>query len=172
MKRLLAIALHFSVLLAGPSLLSAKGKTVRIVIEGADLPKPIDIVDPKILANFNVWAGPGTNSTSPGFEANVPSFIVDWSQGPVTETSHVLQRYRVSFYVNFHDERVAYVVFYGYDPATGNGYVYLPGGSDQYYSLNVRTIFRGVEGNWFRAWSMWENVAGPLITKARGHAAL
>jgi len=173
MKRLLAITLHFSVLLAGPSLVFAKGKTVRIVIEGADLPKPIDIADPKILANFNVWTGPGTYSTSPGFDANAPSFIVDWSQGPVTEVPHALQRYRVSFYVSFHDERIAiaYVVFYGYDPATGSGYVYLPGRSDQYYSLNVRAIFRGVEGNWFRAWSTWENVAGPLITNAKSHAA-
>jgi hypothetical protein len=171
MKRPLAIALSISVLLVGPSLSFAKGKIVRIVIEGTSLPKPIEIVDPKVLANFNVWAGPGTNSTSPGFNANAPSFIVDWSQGPVAEVPQGLQKYRVSFYVNAQDERVAYVVVYGYDPATRNGYVYLPGRSDQYYELNVGTIFRGIEGKWFHAWSAWENVAEPIITKARVNAS-
>jgi hypothetical protein len=34
------------------------------------------------------------------------------------------------------------------------------------YGLNVRSIFRGVEGKWFRAWSAWERVARPLIEKA------
>jgi hypothetical protein len=57
--------------------LSAKGKTIRITIQGADLKSPIEITDPKILANFNVWTGPGTFSTQPGFNANAPSFIID-----------------------------------------------------------------------------------------------
>jgi hypothetical protein len=172
MKRLLVVTLNISVLLAGSSLLLAKGKTVKIVIEGADLPKPIDIADPKVLPNFNVWAGPGTSSTSPSFNANAPSFIIDWSQGPVTQVPQVLQKYRVSFYVNYqNDERIAYVVFYAYDPATRDGYVYLPGKSDQNYRLNVGTIFRGVEGNWFHAWSAWENIARPLITKARANSS-
>ena len=122
--------------------------------------------------------GVAINISHPGtfcivsINANAPSFIVDWSQGPVTDVPHALQKYRVSFYVSFQQERAAYVVFYGYDPVTGNGYVYLPGRSDQYYDLNVGTIFRGVEGNWFRAWSVWENMAKPLITKARRHAPI
>jgi len=54
-------------------------------------------------------------------------------------------------------------VFYEYDPATERGYVYLPGRKDEWYQLNVSTIFHGVEGKWFRAWSVWDNVARPLI---------
>ena len=161
MKTLHPLALSVSLLLVGPSLSLAKGKTVRIVIEGEDLAKPLDITDPKILANFNVWTGPGTSNP------NAPSFIIDWSQGPVTEIPNVTQKYRISFYVSSPNERLAYVVFYVDDPSTKQGYVYLPGRPDEYFWLNVGTIFRGVEGKWFHAWSVWENIAGPLINEAR-----
>ncbi len=47
------------------------------------------------------------------------------------------------------------------------GYVYLPGRKDEWYRLNVGTIFHGVEGKWFRAWSVWNNVARPLLAHAK-----
>ena len=42
------------------------------------------------------------------------------------------------------------------DPATGQGYVYLPGKSDEPYRLNTKAIYRGREGNWFRANAAWQ----------------
>jgi hypothetical protein len=124
MKKLRAVVLSVSLLSVGASPLNAKGETVRIVVEGADLPKPLDITDPKILVHFNVWAGPGTGSNSPGFNPNAPSFIIDWSQGPLAGIPRGLQRYRVSFYVNYENEKLAYVVFYASDPTTKHGYLY------------------------------------------------
>ena len=47
------------------------------------------------------------------------------------------------------------------------GYVYLPGKSEEWWRLNVTSILRRVEGKWFHAWSTWENIARPLIKKAR-----
>jgi hypothetical protein len=161
MKTRLAIALSISLLLVAPSRLAAKGKTVKIVVQGADLAKPIEISDPNILANFRVWTGPGTSSNE------AQGLIVDWSRGAIKELPERLLRYQVAFYVDGQNERVAYVVLYAFDPATSHGYVYIPGRSDKYFDLNVRSIFRGVEGNWFRAWTVWENIAVPLITKAR-----
>ena len=166
MKNLLAVVLSVSLLSFGAPPLSAKGETVRIVVEGADLPKPLDITDAKILANFNVWMGPGTSS-----KPNSPSFIVDWSQGPVRDIPKGLQLYRVSFYVNSEKEHLAYVVFFADDYSTKHGYVYLPGTSEPYYALNVGTVFRGVEGNWFHASTAWETTAEPLITKAKTNSA-
>jgi hypothetical protein len=58
------------------------------------------------------------------------------------------------------------VVYYAFSPDAEQGYVYVPGESDEWYRLNVHTIFRGVEGKWFRAWGAWESVARPLIKKA------
>jgi hypothetical protein len=162
MGRILAVLVVF-LSLAIPARVFAKGDTVRITIKGADLKTPIEITDPKILATFNVWTGPGTSSDAPGFNSNAPGFIIDWSPGPVAEPPKGLQRYEVSFYAKLPKERLIYLVFYEYDPATKRGYVYLPGRTDEWYRLNVSTIIRGVEGRWFRAWSEWDSVARPLL---------
>jgi hypothetical protein len=114
--------------------------------------------------NYDVWSGPGTSSTGTRAE-QVDGFIVDWSRA-VTEPPKGLQRYEVSFYAKLPDERLIYVVFYEYDPASGDGYIYLPGRTEQWYRLDVSTIFRGVEGKWFRASKLWEGVARPLIAGA------
>jgi hypothetical protein len=95
------------------------------------------------------------------------SLIINWSQGPVRETPLALPRYQVSFYVGAPpNERIVYVVYYAFTPGAEQGYVYLPGESDEWAGLNVRSIWRGAEGKWFRAWSAWERVARPLIEKA------
>ena len=60
-----------------------------------------------------------------------------------------------------------YFVRYGVDRSTGEGYVYIPGKTDVAYADNTWIILRGVEGNWFHAWSIWEKVANPLISDAR-----
>jgi hypothetical protein len=82
-----------------------------------------------------------------------------------------LQRYEVSFYAKFPDEKLVYVVLYEYDPAAERGYIYLPGRGDDSYRLNVGTIANGVqghyEGHWYRALSGWDRVAGPLIESAK-----
>lgn len=163
MKNVLASVLSILVLvlLLGPSPLAAKGKTTKIVIQGQDLSMPIEIADANRVEKFQIWTGPGTSSNQS------QSFIVDWSAGPIKELPKDVKHYEVSFYVNEHhlDERVAYVVIYAVDLSTKSGYVYIPGPSDKYFNLDVHAIQRGVEGNWFRAWSVWDNVAGPLISK-------
>jgi hypothetical protein len=62
--------------------------------------------------------------------------------------------------------RIVYVVYYAFSPDAEQGYVYLRGGSDGWAGLNEGTILHWVEGKWFRAWSVWEGVARPLIEKA------
>ena len=166
MKKTLVIALmmHLSVV---PSRLLAKGATTKMVIEGPGLSRPIEITDRRILANFNVWARPGTFSSQPGFNANAPSFIIDWSYGPITEVPNASQKYQVSFYTKELSEHPIYVVYYAFARSSETGYVYLPGESEEWWRLNVTSILRGVEGKWFHAWSTWENIARPLIKKAR-----
>jgi hypothetical protein len=168
MKRILAVASIISLVLIFPSRILAKGATSRIIIEGTDLTKPIEITHRKVLANFNVWTGPGTFSTQQGANANAPGFIIDWSQGPVSQPPQALRRYQVSFYSDeLQSERPIYVVYYAVGPGSDEGYVYLPGKSDEWWRLNVSSIIRGAEGKWFHAWSLWEGIARPLIKKAR-----
>lgn len=171
MNRPLAAA-YALLLFAVPSQLFAKGETTRITIQSLHLKAPIEIVDPVILSKFNVWTGPGTWSSDPAFNANVPGFIVDWSSGAVAEVPDRLTCYKVSFYAKLPNERLVYVVYYAQDyyardPSSGRGYVYLPSRDDQSYSLNVGTIIRGVEGQWFRSSSAWDDIAVPLIKNAR-----
>jgi len=137
--------------------LFAKGTTVRITITGGDLAVPIQITDP-LVAGFHVWSGAGTSSNQ------AQGFIVDWSSG-IAQPPKALRVYEVSFFTTRRDPGT-YVVRYAIDPSTDQGYVYLPGRTDAAYRDNTWLIYRGVEGNWFHAWSAWEQVAHPLITKA------
>jgi len=166
-KGLLSV-LVILLLLAIPVELFGKAQTSKIIIKGADLSAPIKITDPKTLANFFVWTGSGTGCT-PCPPPIPESFIVDWSR-PMTDHPNGLPRYEVSFYAKIPDERLVYVVFYEYDPATEHGYVYFPGRTEEWYRLDVSTILHGVEGKWFPARSVWEDVARPLIAGAKAEA--
>ena len=161
MKVTIAVLLSAMLIASVSTPLQAKENTVKITISGADLKRPIEISDPKILANFSVWTGSGTST------ADHQGLIIDWSEGPVRETPDTLRRYQVSFYAGAPaNERIVYVVYYVFSFGDEQGYVYLPGESDEWYRRNVRSIVRGVEGKWFRAWSDWERVARPLIENA------
>ena len=150
--------------LVAPAPLAAKGPTLKISIKGASLTTPIELTEPGIRA-FNVWEGPGTFVN--GVE-QTGGFIIDWSKGIVAERPAGLQRYEVSFYANHPGERVVYVVSYDYNPSIEQGYIYLPGKADEWYSLNTFSIYRrGLEGNWFHATSAWQNFVRPIIARAR-----
>jgi hypothetical protein len=160
------------VVLGLSTVLSAKGETARITISGANLANPVEITDSNIVRQFQVWSGPGTRSCIGGRSNCVEGtegFIVDWLAGAVAERPSGLQQYQVSFYVTdaqagrTGSEHLAYVVSYGFDPASSEGYVYLPGTGDQWYALNSSSIYRGREGHWFRATAAWQKVVVPLI---------
>lgn len=86
----------------------------------------------------------------------------------------------MSFYQKeLREIRLVYVVSYDYDPSE-RGYIYVPGRGDQWYKLDILTVFRKVEnfpfkpglfrkieGSWFYARPSWEQVARPLIAPAR-----
>jgi hypothetical protein len=144
-----------------PLLLLAKGPTLKITIEGADLSSPVEINDELVLKKFQVWAGAGTIPQTEGF-------IVNWGKGPVGEQMMLaLPQYKVSFHVIHQDRPSSYVVSYAFDPATGKGYVYLPGKGERYYASNAHLIGRGVEGKWLNASGAWTDLAKPLIERAK-----
>ena len=163
MRTVLAFLVNSFLIAGAATPLLGKAKTVKIAIEGTNFKTPIEISDPTVLAKFQVWTGPGTSSNEK------QGFIIDWSQGPVKEMPKVhgvmFHGYQVSFHIAPND-RIAYVAYYAFSPGEEQGYVYLPGESDKWYGLNVRTVFRRVEGKSFRAWDAWERVARPLIEKA------
>lgn len=144
-----------------PLLLFAKGPTLKITIEGADLSSPIEITDELVLEKFSLWTG---TATMPQTE----DFIVDWGKGPVSKQVILgLPQYKVSFHLIHQDRPTSYVVFYAFDPATGKGYGYLPGMGEKYYGSNVYVVGRGFEGKWLNATRAWTDLAKPAIERAK-----
>ena len=159
-----------------PALLLAKGVTVRIVIQGADLTKPIEITDQRIQG-FQVWSGPGV-VTSDGEQTE--GFIIDWSKGVVGQLPAGLRHYEVSFYACMDQESecrvkppsLVYIVSFDVDPSSQQGFVYLPDPHDAAFRINgVMYHGHGFEGHWMRATAEWDAFARPLLEKA-GSAAL
>jgi hypothetical protein len=148
---------------------SAKGRTVKVVIAGGHLAHPIVLAEDTVK-QFGVWAGAGV--TIDGVP-QTSGFIIDWSQGAIEPPKEGLARYTVSFYAgckvgqdfgcNTETPLLSYVVVYAHEPSAGKGYVYLPGKNEEWYSLNIQSIFRKLEGQWFQATPEWERIVNPLI---------
>jgi hypothetical protein len=162
MKATAASILIVSLLLAT----AAWGVTTKITIEDIVLGTSIDITDRTALDSFHVWAGPGTFAND---VEGRDGFIIDWAAGVAVDRPRGLRRYEVRFYAhrpNSSNEQLAYVVMYENEPSSGQGFVYLPGKSDEHYRLNTRSILRGhgLEGNWFRATTAWQTVVRTLTS--------
>jgi len=121
-----------------------------------------------------VWAGPGICVN--GVE-QTEGFIIDWSKGVVGQLPAGLQQYEVSFYTGCRmneygcrssNPSLVYVALYAYSPSMNQGYIYLPGKTDEWFKFNRRMWHgHGFEGNWAYATSAWESFVRPLIAKAR-----
>lgn len=138
--------------------LTAKGRTVRVELRDIASGAVSQMTDRAVLDRFNVWDGPGTYS---GNREATTGFIVDWQAGAVDRPSNRLRRYELRFFVEPKrgpgPDELAYVVLYEHDAATGRGYVYLPGQTDEHFRTNVRSISRhGLEGHWFNASAAWQ----------------
>ena len=153
--------------------LDAKGPTIRIEIRDLVSGAVSQMTERAVLNQFQVWDGPGTYSGPPGQTTEgTEGFIVDWRSGPISERPAQLRRYELRFYAGPRQgkvppldppEKLAYVVLYENDPSTGQGYVYLPGSSDEHFRLNVASIHRqGLNGKWFRASSAWQKAVANL----------
>ena len=169
MKHAVRAALRLVVILGATPLLLAKGPTTKITITSTDRESANEIRNREILENFHVWAGPGTFVND--VEGN-EGFIVDWASGVVIERPSGLRRYEVAFYVRYANrpfdeqaDQLAYVIAYESDPVTGQGYVYLPGKTDERYRLNTKAIYHGREGNWFRATPAWQDAFRRATTR-------
>jgi len=151
-----------------PAVLSAKGETVKITMEGQRLPTPIEITDSSV-GTFSVWAGPGVHVN--GIEQS-EGFIIDWAKGPVAEPATGMPRLEVAFYAATREDgpvRKTYTVSYVLDASAVQGFVYLPGKGDEPFPLNAATMYHGhgLEGHWFCANGAWDAFARARIVPAQ-----
>lgn len=155
MKRVFTAVVAVVLMLAassGPAW--AKSPTAKITISGGTLTSIVDVTDPRILAISNVWYGQ----------------FIDASQGELKEPpAGLLRAYEVSFYIKIsnNDVRRRYVLYYSPSPSAGQGFIYLPGKGETWYSLNVSAILRnGQDGKWNYASPAWEDLIKPVISRA------
>lgn len=154
----------------------SKGITITIKIDGNDLAVPIEIADPHIVRQFNIWNGPGVETRGPNGVPHPPAYLdpnraagrfIDWPKGMATDRPARLRRYDVSFYIGGGEPETqvlgTYNFSYEFDPSTEQGYVFLPTRSE-----NMAFISHGVEGNWFHSSNKWEGLIRPIINESIG----
>jgi hypothetical protein len=155
------------VLLGLPQLGAAKGETARIEIAKGKRPF-LTLAGEESAGSFTIWSGPGTSTSTPDERD-----IADWNAGAV-EPPRNLQVYKVRFYCAALGDTpretvpssLCYGVRYGIDPDSGQGYIQVPPERDRDFPDNTRTIYRGVEGRWFRASAGWEERVRPQLDAA------
>jgi hypothetical protein len=166
--RLAILVVALPVLLALPRIGAAKSETARIEISKGKHPF-LTLSGGESAGRFTIWSGPGTSSAEAAGERD----IADWNAGAV-EPPRNLQVYKVRFYCAALGETpretvpssLCYGVRYGIDRDTGQGYIQVPPEHDREFPDNTRTIYRGVEGRWFRSSASWEERVRPQLDAA------
>src|SRR3982751_2784181 len=166
--RLVILVVALPALLALPQIGAANGETARIEISKGKRPL-LTLSGEESAGQFTIWSGPGTSRAETPGERD----IADWNAGAV-EPPHHLQVYKVRFYCAALGETpretvpssLCYGVRYGIDRDSGRGYIQVPPEHDRDFPDNTRTIYRGVEGRWFRSSASWEERVRPQLDTA------
>jgi hypothetical protein len=169
-NRYLKVALVFLVgTLAGGGTCEAKSQVTRIeVIRGK---APLVTIEAPVAGEFTIWTGPGTVSTGGDAQKSThEGDIADWAHGAVKAPSRG-PVYNVAFLCEAceparKDEWRCYGVRYAPGKRGAPGLIQIPEAGDPEFPLNLQTIYRGVEGQWFRASPKWEEVVRGRIQAA------
>jgi hypothetical protein len=130
-------------------------------------------IDGPAAEQFILWSGPGVTTTAAdGTTRRVETVrdFADWNAGPVDPPVRA-RSYTVNFLCKAceparGDTWRCYGVRYVPGRAGERGYIQIPRPGDDGYEVNVRTIYRGVEGQWFRATKEWDALIGARIRQA------
>ena len=145
----------------------AQKSLLKISIGGDGIATPLEVTDPAVIGNFNIWNGPsvvihvqGARLPPTHLDPNVrDGRFVDWPRGIAVQQPIGLKRQEVTFHIGGGGRPVrTYVVAYEYDPVAKQGYIYLPQWTND-------LIAHGVEGNWLYATRRWDELIAPLIER-------
>jgi hypothetical protein len=169
------LAILVAALLAMPALSAAKSQTARIEIAKGKLTL-VTLVGEESAGQFTIWSGPGASWTTPDGGDQLSTSdrdIADWLMGAV-QPPRKRQVYEVRFYCAARGETereslpssLCYGVRYAIDRENGQGYIQIPSANDRQFPANTRSIYRGVEGSWFRSSDRWEELVRPQVDAA------
>lgn len=169
LKSALAILLAGSLL--GADVSAAKSQVTRIeVLQGK---APLLSIGAPAAGEFTIWTGPGTGVTVSG-ETQVAysdGDIADWKHGAVAAPTGG-PVYDVAFLCEACEPARkeawrCYGVRYAPGARGEPGLIQIPAADDADFPLNLKTIYRGVEGQWFRASPKWEALVRGRIQGAQ-----
>jgi hypothetical protein len=164
----LAVAFLVSSGLLASGVCAAKSQVIRIdVMRGK---APLASIEAPLAGEFTIWSGPGTQVTTGG-ETRAGSSdgdIADWQHGAVPAPPAGRAVYDVVFLCEACEPaRGAAWRCYGVRYAPGGpgapGLIQIPAAGDPDFPGNLKTIYRGVEGQWFRASPRWEAIVRERI---------
>ncbi|MFT5141181.1 MAG: hypothetical protein ACI9H8_001699 [Lysobacterales bacterium] len=177
MRRIHTALVFLAAILTIPSIGWSKGETIKIKIEGDNLKLPVEIMDPSILSQFNIWNGPGVVTRGPDGVPHFPAHLdsnetygrfIDWPRGIVAKRPSELQRFEITFYIGVPQEPNAtrkFVFAYEVELSHQRGFIFLP-----YWKNDL--ISHGVELNWFYASKRWDELIMPIILQHSTNASL
>lgn len=163
-------------LLALPLVSLAKSETTRIEIARGKH-AVLTLSGPEEAGQFTIWSGPGTAVTSAdgaSLTHDDARDFADWIGGPV-DPPRGLEVYSVRFYCAAAGEttretvpsHLCYGVRYAFDRDGGPGYIQIPRARDREFPDNTRSIYRGIEGTWYRASTAWETMVRTKLHAVR-----
>jgi hypothetical protein len=165
------VATLFAALFVLPVLVLAKEPTTRIEV-GNSKRAIVVLTGAESAGQFMVWSGPGTSATNADGTAPTGEYdFAEWAAGPV-EAPLGLPVYSVRFYCAADapgHEAIPSNQCYGvrYAIARGErGFIQIPPALDEEFPLNMQSIARGVEGNWYRASARWDETIRPRLDAA------
>jgi hypothetical protein len=155
--------LSAAIALLAPSLGVAKSHVERIDVTWGDT--PLLSIEGPTAREFTIWSGPLTTTPTTSHD------FADWPAGAVPPPDS-LPVFDIFFLCEAceparRDTWRCYGVRYAMGAAGQGGFILIPASDDKRFSLNVQTIFHGVEGRWFRSSAKWEKLIRPAIEKAR-----
>lgn len=158
------------VLLLLTGVCAAKSPVARIEVVqgGASLVR----IEGAPAREFTIWSGPGTSSGPEGAtglavgEADIAAWqagaVPPPTGGPVFNVIFLCEACEPAR----KDHWRCYGVRYAPGAEGGPGLIQIPAPGDQEFPTNVQTIYRGVEGQWFRASERWEQVVRARLREA------
>jgi len=162
------------VLLLMPAISMAKSETARIEILHGKRPFLV-LSGADTAGQFTIWSGPGASVTAADGTVSTPVHpgdIADWEAGAV-QIPRDVKVYKVRFYCAAGDAparedaptHLCYGVRYAIAP-DGQAFIQIPAADDREFRGNTQSIYRGVEGSWFRASLRWEELVRPRVDEA------
>jgi len=134
----------------------AKAATEKLVISGPGIAGQIETTDAKAIAP-SIWGGN----------------FVDWNSKAV-EPAATHARYTIKFHIRTAQggSRVAYVVYYVWDPDAKRALVYIPGPGEEWYGVNASSILRDGsdgrswrDGRWYAATDDWSRAIREVLER-------